>query len=109
MCWDNKNRAFRFLKDPFANATHKQLIHRPTPVRTNNNHIHIELQSFTQNCLCRSALHKEGCCIQPCSAQSFRDRLNPAVLIVERSRKRVSDGLRTYLKSNEVWLRLCDM
>ncbi len=42
MCWDNKNRAFGFTKDPFADATHEKLIHRTSSMRTYYNHINIE-------------------------------------------------------------------
>ena len=71
MCWDNKDRAFGFMKDTFANATDKQLSHCPSSMRTNNNHICIEFQSLIQNCFYRSASHIKGCCIQTRLAQSF--------------------------------------
>ncbi len=80
---DNKNRTFGFMKDPFANATHKQLTHRSSPMRSNNNHVCIEFLSLLQNGFSRIALHKEGSCIHAGVAQSFCNRLKPPVLIVE--------------------------
>lgn len=53
MCRDDKNWASGFMKYPFANATHKKLIHRTPAMRTNNNHINIEFQCFLQKSLYR--------------------------------------------------------
>ena len=66
MSWDNKNRAFGFMKDPFANTTHKKLIHRTASMRTDNNHIYIEFRGLIEHCFYRCTLHKKGCCIQAC-------------------------------------------
>lgn len=40
MCWNDKYRAFGSVKDPFANATYKKLIHGASPMRTYNNHVY---------------------------------------------------------------------
>ena len=53
MCWDNKNRVFGSMKHPFANAAHKQLIHRTSSMRTDNNHFYIKFRCLVQYCFYR--------------------------------------------------------
>lgn len=87
MCWDNEDRKSRFMKDPFTDATHKKLIHRTSPMRTNNNDVYLQVRGLLQDCLYRCSVHKQGCCIHACRAHSVCNLLNLAMLAVEFLRK----------------------
>ena len=87
MCWDNEDRASGIMKDTFADATHKKLIHRTSTMSTNNNHIYIQVRGLLKNCFYRCAVHEKGRSVQACLAQSICNLLNLAMLVVEFFRK----------------------
>ena len=105
MRWDNEDRASGFMKDPFADATQKKLIHRASSVRTYNDHIDIQFRSLLNNCVYRGAVHKKRCCFQACLAQSLCNLLNLAMLAVEVFRKGLSGRLWVRFKLKDVWVR----
>ena len=103
---DNEDPASGFLKNPFADASNKKLIHRASPMRSCNNHIYIHLRGLLKNCVYRCALHKKGCFIKACLAQSLFNLLNLAMFALEFFRKAISGRLWIHFKFNEAWLRL---
>ena len=46
MCWDNEDREYGFMKDSFADATYKKLIHCASSMRTHNNHVYLQFRGL---------------------------------------------------------------
>jgi len=97
------------MKDPFANTTHYKMIHRPSSMRSYNNHINPEFRCLFQYRFSSFALYKQGRGIQTCRAESIRNLLYLTVLVVECFRQGIPYRLRTRFKSNEIRVRLCNV
>ena len=71
------------MKNPFADATYKESIHRASSMRTYNNHIYIQFGCLLKNRFYRWPVHQERCCVQAFFTQSLWNLLNLLMLRVE--------------------------
>ena len=80
------------MQDTFTNTPHKQLIHRTSSMRANDNHVYIGFRCLLQNRFRRCALYKKCCYIQAFVAQSICNLLYLAMFSVNNALTR-SPGL----------------
>ncbi len=78
-------------------------------MRTYDHHIYIQFRSLLKNHCYRWPMHKKRCRFQAFFAQSLRNLLNLAMLVVEFFCQGFSGRLRIRFKFQDVRCRLCVM
>ena len=109
MCRYNEDWQSGFVKHSFADATDKKLIHRASPMGSDNNHIDIQIGGLLQNRVYRSIVHEQGRRIYTRLAQSIRKRLNLAMFDVEFLCEGFPRTERIHFKFNNVRGRLLSL